>query len=209
MEIDTVFKLAAAVAAVVGAAKVIIELSIGGRGRLREEYRFAKEFMDALEENPRIHPFLKEKGYQAIAGDRSLAASEIEYLLSLQKPDRAIRDYVLGRLYLEHLQSAGNLQLGFRGKYKNSWSRNWRKGSYFLVYLVLAILAISPALTPTLFGTEPGQVVVALSFCLVGFGPFAWMALMAAARIHRAELIVKNQLKHTQRILMKSARGSG
>lgn len=209
MEIDTILKSAAALTGVVGAAKIIYELSIGGRGRLREEYRFAKEFMDALEENPRIHPFLKEKGYQAVAGDRSLAASEIEYLLSLQKPDRAVRDYVLGRHYLEHLQSAGNLQLSFRGKYKNSWSRKWRKGIYFLVYLVLAILAILPMLTPTLFGSEPSQVVVALSFCLVGFGPFAWMAVTAAARIHRAEYIVKHQSKHTQRILMKSARGSG
>lgn len=205
MENDVIFRCATVLFGAVGAAKIISDLVIGGRGRLREEYKFAKEFIDGLQKDPSMHPFLKEKGYQAIAGDRRLSAAEIEYLLSLKNPDRAIRDYVLGRDYLEDLLSTGNLRLNFRAKYRRPWARIWRKAGFFALYFVFAILAVSPILAPKLFGGDPTQTIVALSGCLAGFGPFAWMAVKAGARINRAEKIVKFQSEHTQRIVVNSA----
>lgn len=61
------------------------------------------DFLQEVNSNKQLHPFLREKGYQAIAGDKQIGANEIEYLLSLKGPERALRDYVLGRPYLEHL----------------------------------------------------------------------------------------------------------
>ncbi len=113
---------------------------------LRDEYKFAKEFMEALHAPDSMHPFLREKGFQAIAGDNQLSADEVEYLLSLQKPDQALRDYVLGKRYLDHLPHMGNLQVKFRAKYEGSWSRNWRKTFYLLAYTLLVFLALSPLL---------------------------------------------------------------
>lgn len=203
MNFEMVLKTLSVLVAIVGAAKIIYELVLGGRGRLREEYKFGKEFLSALEENPKMHPFLKEKGYQAIAGDRRLSAVEVEYILSLQNSDRALSDYVLGRSYLEHLQVKGDLQLNFRPKYKSRMSRGWRKVVYFSTYFVLAFLAFSPILISKFLGGDLPKTFVVFGLSLVGFGPFALMALMAGARISRAERLVKNQSKHTQKIVLK------
>ena len=45
------------------------------------------------------------------------STAEIEYLVSLERSDRALRDYVLGLPYLEHLPEVGNLEIAFKKKY--------------------------------------------------------------------------------------------
>ncbi len=75
------------------------EFRLARHGRLREEYRFAREFLTDLMSPAGMHPFVRRKGYQAIAGDTRLSAAEIEYLLNLDDGARALKDYVLGRKY--------------------------------------------------------------------------------------------------------------
>ena len=122
MELDILLKSGTLLLGVIGAGKLLYDLWIIKHSRMRDEYTFAKTFFHEVSTNPTSHPFLREKGYQAIAGDRQLSADTIEYLLSLENPDRALRDYVLGRPYLEHLPQSGNLQIEFRKRYKNKWS---------------------------------------------------------------------------------------
>lgn len=89
---ETMLRLIPILIGLAGAAKVVYEMVGAPRGRQREEYRFAMEFLRAIKEDPLMHPFLRETGYQAVAGTRVLSADEVEYLLSLQRPDRAIRE---------------------------------------------------------------------------------------------------------------------
>jgi hypothetical protein len=88
---EIIFKVATFLFGAVGATKIYYELTNKGKGQLRDEYRFSKEFLQEVADNPAMHPFLKEKGYQALAGDHRLSAAEVEYLLSLQKPDQVNR----------------------------------------------------------------------------------------------------------------------
>ena len=81
VDIEQILKIGAFFLSAVATWKVIIELLRGRQGRLREEYIFAKAFFEHVQSEPNLHPFLKEKGYQAIAGDPTLTAAEIEYLL--------------------------------------------------------------------------------------------------------------------------------
>ncbi|TCG06673.1 hypothetical protein BZM27_24560 [Paraburkholderia steynii] len=204
MDIDIILKLGTFAIGAIGTGKLLYEISVSRRGRTREEYKFAREFLRDKKEDGEMHPFLREKGYRAVAGNERLTADEIEYLLSLKDADRALKDYSLGRSYLEHLPNVGNLQIQFKKRYKAVWSRGWRKWTYFVLYAVLAFLMFAPFLLSKYLFRQPGEMLAATGFCLVVFGPYAWMALSSAKRIHRAEKLVEHQDKHTQTIFIDS-----
>jgi hypothetical protein len=197
---DLIFKAVTVIIGAIGAWKVIYELSIGRRGRMREEYKFAKEFLDQVKDGG-MHPFVREKGFQAIAGDARLRGEEVEYLLSLEEPARALKDYVIGRPYLEHV-GGEMVSIRFKGKYQRTWYRKFRLYSSGSLYVVLVLLAFSPLfLSKTMF-KEPGQLLTALIVCFVAFVPNAWSALDSSMRIYRAGELVRNQRKYTQKIVL-------
>lgn len=203
MNTDSIFKFGTFAIGAIGTGKLLYEISVSRRGRMREEYKFAREFLKDREENgDNMHPFLREKGYRAIAGDERLTADEIEYLLSLKGADRALKDYTLGRNYLEHLPNVGNLQIQFKNKYKSLWSRSWRKYTYFALYLALAFLTFSPFLLSKYISKQPSELLGATAFCFAVFGPYTWLSLRSAIRINRAEKLVEHQAKHTQTIFI-------
>jgi hypothetical protein len=176
----------------------VYEWLYGRHGRLREEYKFARDFLKDLKDDPDLHPFLKQKGYQAIAGDATLSASEIEYLLELHDSGRALKDYVLGRPYLQHFTTAANQKVAFSTRYETAWSRNWRSLMYFMLYMALFMGAFSPMFIPSVKAASLLDRTLYLAFTLLLFSPAAFLALRAGARIARAEALVKNQQRHAQ-----------
>ena len=205
MDWDLSVKLATFILGVIGAAKILYEIAIGNRIRMREEYEFARDFFGELHSDREMHPFVKEKGYQAIAGDNRLSADEIEYLVSLERSDRALRDYVLGLPYLEHLPEVGNLEIAFKKKYRRKWSRWWRIVAYALLYAGSALLAFAPLIFAKFLFHTISNLLLTFAGCLAVFGTYAWVSLKSASRIYRAEKLVLNQHKHTQAILVNSS----
>lgn len=185
------------VAGAVAMWKVVAEVVAGRRHRLREEYRFAREFLDDIKKTPQMHSFLRQKGYQALAGDNRLSAQEVEYLLTLPKSAEALRLYVTGLPYLQHNAMAMGSQVSFKAKYVDSFSRNWRKGMYLILYGAFYALGVAPGfrwpfnlvgLTPSF----PLFVTTAL-FCL----PLAVLALRSGLRITAAESLVGKQIRRS------------
>jgi hypothetical protein len=128
-------------------AKVRFEISNGKQSQRREEYKFAKDFLEEVKDKPEMHPFAREKGYKAIAPDKQpgiglrdkLGAKEIEYLLSLPKPELALQNYILGRHYLENIFDNEIFhnetpKIAFKKKYKVYWSRGLCKNTFFALY---------------------------------------------------------------------------
>jgi hypothetical protein len=202
MDTETIFKFFGAMAAIIGAGRVIYDITVGNKSRLREDYKFAKEFLHDLKESPDLHPFAVEKGYQAIAGSTALKTEEIAYLLSLENPGKCLKDYVLSKEHLQHLNTSGDLQLFFAEKYSTPWARTWRKALYLTLYLVLSLAALSPLIMVKAGITKPIQLVTLLAFTITIFGYYAWVSLKAFARIYRGEQLVQNQKKHTRKILL-------
>jgi hypothetical protein len=202
MDWDIFIRIITLLIGVIGAGKLLYDLSITKRSRMRDEYNFAKNFLDEVNLNPGLHPFLREKGYQAIAGDTRMTGSEIEYLLSLEGPDRALRDYVLGRAYLEHFPQTGNLQIEFKKKYEKRRARQLRIYLYFGIYVALAFCGFSPLILTGIFSMSFTQTILSLTLSIIVCAPYAWLALMAAVRIHRAQMLVEHQHKHTKRIVV-------
>lgn len=204
MNFDFIIKLATVFIGAVGAAKLVFDLSIGKQSRMRDEYEFAKKFIDTTKNEKDLHPYLKEKGYQAIAGDSKLKAAEVEYILSLQQPEQALKNYVSGLKYLEHLPKSGNLEIGFKTKYKKKWSRKWRQLLYLVIYMLLCFMAFAPLLAPNTWFKSPSQMLISFTVTFILFFPHAYSALKAGQRISRAERLVKEQNKHTQKIIIGS-----
>jgi hypothetical protein len=202
MDYDLIFKIATLFLGSVGAGRILYELSIVRRSRMREEYKFAREFLEDIRSQNDFHPFLREKGYQAIAGDSQMSADEIEYLLSLTRPERALRDYVLGKAYLDHFPQSGNLQIKFKKKFEAKWPRQWRMYGYVSLYIICAFIAFSPLILPSYLGMSGSQSLVAFAFSLAVFGPYAWLALRAGSKIYRAQMLVAHQDRHTQKIVL-------
>ncbi|MEC6742972.1 hypothetical protein [Pseudomonas qingdaonensis] len=200
MDLSTIIKVVVAVSAILGAAKVIYELTLGGHTRRREEYRFAKEFLRDFykaDENEKLHPLAVERGLYAIAGTSSINADDVEYLLTLSSPDKVLKDYALSRACVEIDHKTQRVK--YRAKYTSAFARLWRKVWWLLVYFVASLLAASPLVLTGPLGLSTRFMWLAVVTIPCG-GLYAYLALRDFIKITRAETLVKDQKKHTPTI---------
>ena len=193
MDLETHIKFGTFAVGLFGVRKLFLELSTMRRGRMREEYKFAKEFLEAVDADPQMHPLLKTKGYRAIAGDDTLAPAEIEYLISLEDPDQTLRDYVRGRNYLAHDPKLIDKQIAFRPKYAGRFARRWRLVAYFTFYAIFAFAAFAPLWFGKFWFQSVSQMLTVSAFSAAIFGFLSWQSLSAAVRIDRASKLVERQ----------------
>lgn len=201
MDIATIAKIVGAFVAIFGIWKVLYELKTVRKAHLRTEYEFAKKFFMDIE-TKNIHPYLLEKGYQAIAGTNTVKSNEIEYILSLEDPVQCLKDFVLSKQLLEKIDTTGDLKLNFRPKYKRVWSRFWRKTMYLSFYFIFAFIAMSPFLIQSYLNTSLPNMAIQLMFSIPFGGLYAWAALNAFFKIKRGEHLIQNQNKHSQRVIL-------
>ena len=186
--------------------KVLFDTASGKKNMLRDEYDFAKKFLDETPDKDNLHPFTLEKGYQAVAGTTTLDLSVIKYLLSLENPLQCLRDFSLSQQLFERLDTEGNLQLKFKKKYKSEFARCSRKYFYIFSYWMLSFAALSPILLGNYFNVAPYNTLIQSAFTLPFFGFYAWIALKAHTKIKRGEHLYMNQNEHSPRIIVGKAK---
>jgi len=203
---EIVVKLVLAFVGIVSMGKVITDIFAGRKANLREEYKFAKEFISDIEakelQRNKLHPFLIGKGYQAIAGTNSVKPSEIEFMLSLENPMQRLRDYIFSRRIFETLEVDEEFRLVYKKKYFKAYSRGWRKVWYFVLYVIFSALAISPWLASPYFSSNISHMFISLLFTLPTFGLYSFWSIRAAYRIKKAEELFNNQRSHTSKIVV-------
>ncbi|MDB5870664.1 MAG: hypothetical protein JWQ07_106 [Ramlibacter sp.] len=191
------FEILARVIAVLAAALATLkggyELLMHSRGRLRDEYRFAKEFLADLQNAPSMHPFLREKGLQALAGTDGLSAREVEYLLKLPEPAVSLKDYVAAKAFLHHRATATPSEISFAPAWQAAWKRTFWKTTGLIAYVALFALAMSPLFLPMFAGGGLGSLKL-LFLTVPTFGFLAFLALVQAVRIARADRVLGRQL---------------
>ncbi len=207
MDWGTIAKVALAIVGIITAGKVFFDVFVGKKTNLREEYKFAKEFLDDTNKQE-LHPFTLNKGYQSIAGTDSVKASEVEYILSLKDPVQCLRDFILSKQLFERLKTEGDFKLVFIKKYESNFARGWRKPWYLTLYAALAFVALSPVLLSKLLEVETANTFLQLSFTLPFFGLYAWVSLQAYAKLSRGEFLYNNQKQHTSNIVVDSSGGN-
>jgi hypothetical protein len=193
MELDASLKvlgfIGAAIAGSLGTWKVLDELLRKGKTSLREDYRFARDFLSECAAGA-MHPMLAEMGFQALAGDSKISADEVRHLLTLQNSRSAIREYIAAKQVLDFFSTAPSAKITFRKKYESaSWRRAlkyWYAGVYFLTYS----LSFAPLLliSMKLLSAPTGLALFGLSSVM--FLPIAFLSAKAGGRLTRAERLV-------------------
>jgi hypothetical protein len=198
MDVEVAAKLAAIGFGGITAWVTILGLLKARRSQLREDYRFAREFMGDLRTVASDSEFLKQRGCHALTGNSTLEYRTLKYLWDLENPSQAINDYSLGFEYLEHLRTiTPHDSLQFKAPYHLAWRRRARKLGYLGRYMVMYTLACSPLLL-SVFGVWHGtSPFIALLVTIPIFLPLAFMALKERVRIQRAERLVRSQKRVT------------
>ncbi len=119
----------------------------------REEYRFAKEFFDTLvlegQTQKHTHPYVIEKGYQALTGNQFISKEEMDYLLTLPNPTFSITKYTQARHYLQILNNASLIKkptqslIAPKAKYSSAYLKKM-KYFYLAIYILFAFIALMP-----------------------------------------------------------------
>ena len=181
-----------------GLFKLPQELSQFKFQRYRENYRFAKEFMTDLKNDPTMDPRLRARALFGLVGSQQIKPEILEYLWSL-KDYEAISTYRSCQQYLEYDKTTNNCRLVFRKRFKTNFSRWWRRKlfltlygfSLFATFLPFWISFFLPH-TPTI----SASILHSLKYTIPYFGATAVLFLVAGKNLSRAERIVNNQERH-------------
>jgi hypothetical protein len=198
---EIISRIITTVVAIFGIGKIFYDITTGTKYRLREEYKFAKEFLGDLKNNPDLHPFVLEKGYQAIAGSVTIKSEEVAYLLSLKNPRKCLNDYILAKKYLNLINTNGDFHLEFVKKHSRNWLRKTQKICYLSLYCVFALIAFAPQMIPSKYGFF-------IFATLPIFGYCALLSLSKYIEIDRSEQLISSQEKHTSTIHLPTPNAS-
>ena len=193
MDIELFAKLITIPSSVFALYKVLDKVVFSKKSRLREEFKFVKEFIAELK--PETHPFVIEKGCLAITGDATLKAAEITYLLSLSSPGQALKNYSVARKYVEFKDATADekAKVIFREKYTES-KRTWVKRRNLTAYILFATFVFAPIpFSKEIFGNNWQAGLVVISMALLSFGPLAFTSLTEYGRVLRGEELVAMQ----------------
>lgn len=202
MNTELMFKIIAVIFASFPLIKLFIDLSRSKKSHMREEYKFVKEFLNDVKNNKEMHPFLIEKGFQAIACERWAEARDIDFIISLEEPTRSLNDFIQGRNYLEFKENEYDKRIVFKQKYQARWRRNFIKVAALFLYLCFCILTLLPWLLQPYLKINVGTAVISLLFTIPAFGSYAYMCLNWGANVVAAERLVKRKPSSKQKILL-------
>jgi hypothetical protein len=190
--LSIVAKLLAVAGSIFAVYKTMSELGPRRRARLREDFSFLENFLKMVSGNPPPHNVLIEKGYLAFSG-RQLAAREILFLLDFDYPSQALKNYAIGREFVE-VSFSGPTKIEYRGKYQKERVRTWYKRRQACWYFLFAILAISPLffIANLIAGMGSGALIVVAAFFLA-FGTLAINSLFDWGRMIGAECLMNGE----------------
>jgi hypothetical protein len=191
MNIELLIKIFALVVSAIGTWMAYSQLARSRKTTLRDEYRFAKEFMNDLKSDKLITTYLKDKGYEALIGITSLTTREIEFLLSLPEPARSLREFVSGRKYLEHVPTAGEKPLMLKKRYRKP-SALRRRGLFFMIlFAVFYTFIWLPIFLPDWITFMGLRMSSALSLTIVLFAPFTYLFFRMALNVTNARAVLR------------------
>lgn len=196
MELGLYLKIGTVVLGIIGAIFAYLRHSSTSQSALREQYHFAKEAMADLALDKNMHPFLKEKALQAIAGSRAVSMEEMEYILSLEGSSIRLNEFVKAKQMLLRFDSSSppsNQAFDFLKKYKAKSFRTFLKFLYISGYCIFAFIAFSPLLFGSLLNIEPVNIGFLFLFTFGAFGFYASLSVNAFVKIQRAESLVSKQ----------------
>lgn len=180
-------------ASIFTASKLFLEVVLNRKTRLRDEYKFVKDFLTDIGTPSSPHPYLIEKGFAAISGKDNLTAEEIRFFLSQRNPSLSLRHFSAAReRYVEYCEH--DRRVKFKEKFTDPTKRKRSKILYGIEYVILAVLALAPMFFASdLFGANWKMAALFIVMFLVAFGPQAVLCLREVNHITKGEKLVNGQ----------------
>lgn len=196
MDIETLVKIGGLAVGAFSSAfatwKIFFEMLRGKKNTLRDEYRFAKEFFDYAESD-RVHPYISQLGYLALAGDAKAGCVEIAYAISLPSPRTALRDYLSGRSCVEYYSTSSPPGFVFKASYKSPAKRAVLRWWYIIGYFVTYMAGWVPLLLVASKLVSAGVGLPFLVFTATTFFPLSYLSLKGASKLSGAESLIRWQ----------------
>lgn len=187
---QTVAYLVTSLGAGFAAWKVVRELLFWKRRSLREDYRFAQEFLSAYQRQE-LHPLALDLGFKALSGCPDVSAAEVAYLIDFENPMVAVRKFVASRAWVRFQPLLHPRQrVAFKHRWRSRRIRVALKWSLIGSYGVCFALAFAPVF---LVITEriAGRTGLALFLLTaVTFIPLAVLSAKAGAGLIAAEALI-------------------
>jgi hypothetical protein len=199
---DSILKIGISFVTVTGGLfalpKILYENSTLRKSQRREEYEFSKKFIsevfeDQICKKPKVHPFIVEKGYQAISGEM-LGYNEIMTLLNFPNPLLALKKFFRSQELLI-LTKDGLFE--YIKKYNSTGKRWFYRKLYSTAYFVLAMVAILPFTFKKQLGIEleSTESIIKYSLFVVAILFWAISQLLKYINMEFAEYIIEEQAK--------------
>jgi hypothetical protein len=189
MNFDLLLKIAPVAASAVTLGVAFWNADQGRRKGIADEYAAIKKFSDDFKDSE-ITPFLHELGYQMVAGNRTMTAREVKYLIDADPTGKALRDYSAGKSLLDCTGTGAGIEISFKPSYQKKHVRFAWQLFYFTGYMMCFIATFTPLIVPGsgVFGDVDPLAAVALG-CMT-FLPISFVTLREGSRIAKAEKLV-------------------
>lgn len=137
---ESTLKIIGGIASLFVSYKLVVDVILAKSSKHREDYEFAKKFIDALSNNE-LHQFVVERGFLALTG-KSYSVQEIKHLLSFDNPSKAIKLRASSENFIElHM---GISEYVWKGKYTYRVVRMVSTYLYLVGYVIAAVLVMLP-----------------------------------------------------------------
>jgi hypothetical protein len=208
MDTETIIKvvggLITAAGVIAGIAKYFFDHLTSSPTRLRESYKFAREFFSDLRDGRAKDTLVRQRGFHALTLSREIAAQPdaCEYISSLDRdPESALRDFAYSYWCLNFNANDQNTSpFKFKKWYQSRLVRNTLTIGGLIPYFLFAFAPIIFfALTiksNNIFGTLIGTVFLSL-VC----GPLAYFFLRFASGLVRAGQLIDKSARSTEKTL--------
>ena len=190
--VELLSKSVALIAVVLGFPKILEQYKKLIHASLQKEFVFIKEFIADL---PNAHPYVIEKGFQAIRGNGQLMAKEITHLLSLASPGNALRCYSDGYRYLElkTLTPPGGLSIAFKAKYTVRIRKIYKVMNGVAYFFFAMVAGLPIVFAQNIFNQDWQSGLLVGGVFLFLFSPLAYSFLVDLRRLRSAEAVVNMQ----------------
>lgn len=174
---------------------LIAKFNFSSKEDLRKKYDFAKNLLTEIEDEE--HPYVKELGYQALAGSKVIKTNEIEHLLSLPDPGQCLRDFISSKDFFENLENDKKFKLIFKKSYKSKKCRNIKKLILMFLYYLSFLLIFSPLILSRFYSQELTETIIQSILFFPIFSFLAGFSLISYGKYIAANRLYNTQQTHT------------
>ncbi|WP_339511924.1 hypothetical protein [Pseudomonas sp. RL_15y_Pfl2_60] len=191
MTLDLFYKLSTIIIPLATAWVAFKNLSFTSSSKQKDEYRFAKDFIEDITRTPNQHPLVIDRGFRAIAGSTKLSANEAAYIINQKdSPERALQNYIFSHEYLKFYENEQSSKIDYRPCYQNKYKRMGLKVLHWITYIVFSYFALSPLLLIPISKMDFEKITLPLIFTLTVGGSFAVYSLLSLVKLSLAKKLI-------------------